>query len=66
MSLLWRYYMAVLPILIFGRRLSPPSYSTPVIPRLLEMFTRMQPKHVLASSTSEYLAEMTRQQVAGR
>jgi hypothetical protein len=39
---------------------------TGIIARLVDMFARMQPEQVLASSTSQYLAEMTREQVAGR
>jgi hypothetical protein len=38
---------------------------TGIIARLLDLFARTRPEQVLASSTSQYLAEMTREQVAG-
>jgi mannosylglycerate hydrolase MGH1-like protein len=39
---------------------------TGLIARLMDMFARMRPERLLASSSSDYLAEMTRTQVAGR
>jgi hypothetical protein len=38
---------------------------TGIIARLMDMFARMQPEMILASTPSAYLAELTRQQVAG-
>jgi hypothetical protein len=39
---------------------------TGIIARLLDMFARLRPEQVLESSTSQFLGEMTREQVAGR
>jgi hypothetical protein len=38
---------------------------TGMVARLMDMFARMRPELVLASTPSTYLAELTRQQVAG-
>jgi hypothetical protein len=38
---------------------------TGLIARILDMFARFEPEGILAESTTEYMAEITRQQVAG-
>ena len=38
---------------------------TGMIARLLDMFARTQPEQVLASSSADYVAQLTHQQVAG-
>ena len=38
---------------------------TGLIARVLDMFARFKPEGILAESSTEYMAEITRQQVAG-